>query len=87
MFSLYVSYLPFSQNINEGIDDEQLRLAPLSLLESVPNLGLIVDLTNTNRYYNPQVSATAAPLCRSSHLINAPSCRPLRIKMWRIKSS
>ncbi|EDW60408.2 uncharacterized protein Dvir_GJ20873 [Drosophila virilis] len=46
--------VPLRENINEGIDDEQLRLAPHSLLESVPNLGLIVDLTNTNRYYNPQ---------------------------------
>lgn len=44
------------QNINETVDDEGLRLAPHSLLESVPNLGLIVDLTNTNRYYNPQVN-------------------------------
>lgn len=43
------------QNINESVD-EGLRLAPHSLLESVPNLGLIVDLTNTNRYYNPQVN-------------------------------
>ncbi|XP_017868432.1 PREDICTED: probable tyrosine-protein phosphatase F54C8.4 [Drosophila arizonae] len=46
--------VPLRKNINESVDDEQLRLAPHSLLESVPNLGLIVDLTNTNRYYNPQ---------------------------------
>ncbi|TDG41615.1 hypothetical protein AWZ03_011968 [Drosophila navojoa] len=48
--------VPLRKNINESVDDEQLRLAPHSLLESVPNLGLIVDLTNTNRYYNPQAS-------------------------------
>ncbi|XP_023160037.2 RNA/RNP complex-1-interacting phosphatase homolog [Drosophila hydei] len=46
--------VPLRKNINESVDDEQLRLAPHSLLESVPNLGLIVDLTNTNRYYNPK---------------------------------
>ncbi|XP_034103352.1 RNA/RNP complex-1-interacting phosphatase isoform X1 [Drosophila albomicans] len=45
--------VPLHQNINETVDEQQ-RLAPQSLLESVPNLGLIVDLTNTNRYYNPQ---------------------------------
>lgn len=45
--------VPLNRNINNTIDEE-LRLAPHSLLESVPNLGLIVDLTNTNRYYNPQ---------------------------------
>ncbi|KAH8297050.1 hypothetical protein KR044_003987, partial [Drosophila immigrans] len=49
--------VPLRQNINETVDEQQ-RLAPHSLLESVPNLGLIVDLTNTNRYYNPQASAT-----------------------------
>ncbi|KAM8711172.1 hypothetical protein ACLKA7_000326 [Drosophila subpalustris] len=45
--------VPLNENINNTVD-EDLRLAPHSLLESVPNLGLIVDLTNTNRYYNPQ---------------------------------
>ncbi|KAH8418697.1 hypothetical protein KR222_011460, partial [Zaprionus bogoriensis] len=45
--------VPLRQTINETVD-EGLRLAPQSLLESVPNLGLIVDLTNTNRYYSPQ---------------------------------
>ncbi|KAH8384738.1 hypothetical protein KR093_007128 [Drosophila rubida] len=45
--------VPLRQNINETVDEER-RLAPNSLLESVPNLGLIVDLTNTDRYYNPQ---------------------------------
>ncbi|XP_034480032.1 RNA/RNP complex-1-interacting phosphatase homolog [Drosophila innubila] len=45
--------VPLKQNVNNTVDEE-LRLAPHSLLESVPNLGLIVDLTNTNRYYNPQ---------------------------------
>ncbi|XP_016027051.2 RNA/RNP complex-1-interacting phosphatase isoform X2 [Drosophila simulans] len=33
--------------------EENLRLAPESLLQFVPDLGLIIDLTNTDRYYHP----------------------------------
>ncbi|SPP74962.1 blast:RNA/RNP complex-1-interacting phosphatase [Drosophila guanche] len=45
--------VPLNQNLNTRVDEE-LRLGPESVLESVPNLGMIIDLTNTNRYYRPQ---------------------------------
>ncbi|KAH8365139.1 hypothetical protein KR084_003685 [Drosophila pseudotakahashii] len=44
--------VPLHQHVNARVE-ENLRLAPESLLESVPDLGLIIDLTNTNRYYHP----------------------------------
>ncbi|XP_016958840.1 RNA/RNP complex-1-interacting phosphatase [Drosophila biarmipes] len=44
--------VPLRQHVNARVE-EHLRLAPESLLESVPDLGLIIDLTNTNRYYHP----------------------------------
>ncbi|KAI8040031.1 hypothetical protein M5D96_007456 [Drosophila gunungcola] len=44
--------VPLHQHVNAKVK-ENLRLAPESLLESIPNLGLIIDLTNTNRYYHP----------------------------------
>ncbi|XP_017068803.1 RNA/RNP complex-1-interacting phosphatase isoform X2 [Drosophila eugracilis] len=44
--------VPLAQHVNARVA-ENLRLAPESLLESVPNLGLIIDLTNTNKYYKP----------------------------------
>ncbi|XP_037717328.1 RNA/RNP complex-1-interacting phosphatase isoform X2 [Drosophila subpulchrella] len=44
--------VPLHQHVNARVE-EHLRLAPESLLESVPDLGLIIDLTNTNRYYHP----------------------------------
>ncbi|EDV90852.1 GH23650 [Drosophila grimshawi] len=40
IFTLYFILYLFLQNINKNVD-EQLRLAPYSLLETVPNLGLI----------------------------------------------
>ncbi|EDW32951.1 GL10081 [Drosophila persimilis] len=45
--------VPLNQNLNEKVDKE-LRLGPESVMESVPNLGMIIDLTNTDRYYRPQ---------------------------------
>ncbi|XP_034654543.1 RNA/RNP complex-1-interacting phosphatase homolog [Drosophila subobscura] len=45
--------VPLNQNLNKHVDEE-LRLGPESVLESVPNLGMIIDLTNTDRYYRPQ---------------------------------
>ncbi|XP_043642873.1 RNA/RNP complex-1-interacting phosphatase homolog [Drosophila teissieri] len=44
--------VPLNQHVNARVN-ENLRLAPESLLQSVPDLGLIIDLTNTNRYYQP----------------------------------
>ncbi|EDV56438.1 RNA/RNP complex-1-interacting phosphatase isoform X2 [Drosophila erecta] len=44
--------VPLNQHVNARVQ-ENCRLAPESLLESVPDLGLIIDLTNTNRYYHP----------------------------------
>ncbi|XP_039483566.1 RNA/RNP complex-1-interacting phosphatase [Drosophila santomea] len=44
--------VPLNQHVNARVN-ENLRLAPESLLQSVPDLGLIIDLTNTNRYYRP----------------------------------
>lgn len=32
------------------------------VLEKVPNLGLVIDLTNTNKYYDGQVSDTKLDL-------------------------
>ncbi|ALC40710.1 CG13197 [Drosophila busckii] len=46
--------VPLSEYVNEDVE-EACRLAPSSLLQSVNNLGIIIDLTNTNRYYNRQV--------------------------------
>jgi len=40
------------QHVNAKVK-ENLRLAPESLLQIVPDMGLIIDLTNTNRYYHP----------------------------------
>ncbi|XP_017020147.1 RNA/RNP complex-1-interacting phosphatase homolog isoform X2 [Drosophila kikkawai] len=48
--------VPLHENVNARVE-EKLRLAPESLMESVPNLGLIIDLTNTNRYYHPNAFA------------------------------
>lgn len=31
------------------------RLYPTLLVSLIPNLGLIIDLTNTLKYYNPDV--------------------------------
>ncbi|XP_022226494.2 RNA/RNP complex-1-interacting phosphatase [Drosophila obscura] len=45
--------VPLNQNLNGQVDRE-LQLGPELLLESVPNLGMIIDLTNTDRYYRPQ---------------------------------
>ncbi|XP_016970346.1 RNA/RNP complex-1-interacting phosphatase homolog isoform X2 [Drosophila rhopaloa] len=44
--------VPLHKHVNARVQ-ENLRLAPESLLESIPDLGLIIDLTNTNRYYHP----------------------------------
>ncbi|XP_017049535.1 RNA/RNP complex-1-interacting phosphatase isoform X2 [Drosophila ficusphila] len=44
--------VPLHQHVNAKVE-ESLRLAPESLLQSIPDLGLIIDLTNTNRYYQP----------------------------------
>ncbi|KAH8291146.1 hypothetical protein KR054_009124 [Drosophila jambulina] len=48
--------VPLHEHVNARVE-EKLRLAPASLMESVPNLGLIIDLTNTNRYYHPNAFA------------------------------
>ncbi|XP_032571835.1 RNA/RNP complex-1-interacting phosphatase isoform X3 [Drosophila sechellia] len=44
--------VPLNQHVNAKVE-ENLRLAPESLLQFVPDLGLIIDLTNTDRYYHP----------------------------------
>ncbi|XP_030375410.1 RNA/RNP complex-1-interacting phosphatase homolog [Scaptodrosophila lebanonensis] len=44
--------VPLLPEVNNLVREEQLRLDPEMLVKRVPNLGLIIDLTNTNRYYN-----------------------------------
>lgn len=34
--------------------DKDNRLNPTSLMERIPELGLVIDLTDTDRYYNPR---------------------------------
>lgn len=48
-------FISFKVPLKEGLvrDLEQKeRFTPQVLMESVPNLGLVIDLTNTDRYYN-----------------------------------
>ncbi|XP_053962643.1 RNA/RNP complex-1-interacting phosphatase [Anastrepha ludens] len=44
--------VPLRECINEGVHEEQ-RLDANILMKTIPNLGMIIDLTNTTRYYNP----------------------------------
>lgn len=44
--------------ILQQLTDADNRFDGKILLEKVPNLGIIIDLTNTNRYYDPRVSFT-----------------------------
>ncbi|XP_054739678.1 uncharacterized protein LOC129245507 [Anastrepha obliqua] len=44
--------VPLRECINEGVHEEQ-RLDANILMTTIPNLGMIIDLTNTTRYYNP----------------------------------
>ncbi|XP_049317757.1 uncharacterized protein LOC105230164 isoform X1 [Bactrocera dorsalis] len=44
--------VPLREAVNENVD-EQRRLDASILLKSIPNLGMIIDLTNTSRYYTP----------------------------------
>lgn len=44
------------------------RFTPDNLVEMVPNVGCIVDLTATSRYYNPQVYIFFAPFLSFSLL-------------------
>ncbi|XP_017108507.2 RNA/RNP complex-1-interacting phosphatase homolog isoform X1 [Drosophila bipectinata] len=46
--------VPLREHVSAKVSQEKLRLAPESLMEAVPDLGLIIDLTNTSRYYNPE---------------------------------
>lgn len=46
--------VPLEQHIAESVEDTNVRLDTKTLLQYIPNLGLIIDLTNTNRYYNPK---------------------------------
>uniref|UniRef100_A0A0A1XEH6 RNA/RNP complex-1-interacting phosphatase n=1 Tax=Zeugodacus cucurbitae TaxID=28588 RepID=A0A0A1XEH6_ZEUCU len=44
--------VPLREAVNQNVE-KQLRLDDSILLNSVPNLGMIIDLTNTSRYYTP----------------------------------
>ncbi|XP_014089217.2 RNA/RNP complex-1-interacting phosphatase isoform X1 [Bactrocera oleae] len=44
--------VPLREAVNENVE-EQRRLDVTILLKSIPNLGMIIDLTNTSRYYTP----------------------------------
>uniref|UniRef100_A0A1A9ZP31 Uncharacterized protein n=1 Tax=Glossina pallidipes TaxID=7398 RepID=A0A1A9ZP31_GLOPL len=44
--------VPLKEYLNKSILQHQ-RLDINTLFERIPNLGIIIDLTNTNRYYNP----------------------------------
>lgn len=43
----------------EPIVNFLFSFTPEIVMERCPNLGLVVDLTNTNRYYNGQVSSSS----------------------------
>ncbi|XP_075167040.1 uncharacterized protein LOC142239156 [Haematobia irritans] len=44
--------VPLRSNFSEK--EEDIRFDGKMLLEQIPNLGIIIDLTNTNRYYDPR---------------------------------
>ncbi|KAH6939276.1 hypothetical protein HPB50_016748 [Hyalomma asiaticum] len=51
------SFVPFKSPLREAICSalpEDRRFTPERLLQQVQNLGLVIDLTNTDRYYDPQ---------------------------------
>ncbi|XP_014779288.2 RNA/RNP complex-1-interacting phosphatase [Octopus bimaculoides] len=43
---------PLRPNLTVSLADE-MRFTPNDLIEAVPQIGLVVDFTNTKRYYNP----------------------------------
>ncbi|XP_029645537.1 RNA/RNP complex-1-interacting phosphatase homolog [Octopus sinensis] len=43
---------PLKSNLTVSLADE-MRFTPNDLIEAVPQVGLVVDFTNTGRYYNP----------------------------------
>ncbi|XP_023305934.2 RNA/RNP complex-1-interacting phosphatase [Lucilia cuprina] len=45
--------VPLKEHISKNVNSD-IRLDGNILLKMVPNLGLIIDLTNTNRYYDPK---------------------------------
>lgn len=45
--------VPLTTNLN-AVEPEN-QLTPDQLIEKIPNLGLIIDLTDTYRYYNPTI--------------------------------
>lgn len=45
--------VPLKPGVNEKIENVESRLQISQLLEQVPNLGLVIDLTFTTKYYNP----------------------------------
>ncbi|XP_055375462.1 RNA/RNP complex-1-interacting phosphatase [Condylostylus longicornis] len=46
--------VPLKSSFDENLYQSE-RFNQIQLMERVPNLGLIIDLTNTNRYYDSQV--------------------------------
>lgn len=46
--------VPLKQTLCDGLQDNE-RFTPEMLMEQCPKLGLVVDLTNTRRYYNGEV--------------------------------
>ncbi|XP_031634549.1 mRNA-capping enzyme [Contarinia nasturtii] len=46
--------VPLKEGVNRACNvDEEKQLYPKLLVELIPNLGLIIDLTNTTKYYHP----------------------------------
>ncbi|XP_061391823.1 RNA/RNP complex-1-interacting phosphatase [Musca vetustissima] len=48
-------FIAFKVPLKPQLTEAENRFDGKMLLEQVPNLGIIIDLTNTNRYYNPKV--------------------------------
>ncbi|XP_073813603.1 uncharacterized protein [Musca autumnalis] len=47
-------FIAFKVPLKQQFTQDDNRFDSKILLEKVPNLGIIIDLTNTNRYYNPK---------------------------------
>ncbi|XP_037948884.1 RNA/RNP complex-1-interacting phosphatase homolog isoform X1 [Teleopsis dalmanni] len=46
--------VPLAEAQNRNVEDVEKRLDCQMILNSVPNIGLVIDLTNTLRYYKPE---------------------------------
>lgn len=47
--------VPLSEDVNGRVKNVETRLDINTLLREIPNLGLVIDLTQTTRYYDPSI--------------------------------